>query len=157
MAIPANFEQAVFKPQSGSQKGARIQVHFNPVSLEFTITNTLKDQGNGNTKKQYVSKSTGKLSMQLVFDTTHSGDDVRVTTDKIGKFMQPDSQKIPPVILFEWGSYKFQGMVETFKETIDFFSPIGVPLRATVNLTISQQDEVFETTESRGYETPRSP
>src|SRR5262249_12880864 len=61
--------------------------------------------------------------------------------------------------LFEWGSYKFQGMVETFKETIDFFAPNGVPLRATVNLTISQQDEVFETTDGskRGFETPRSP
>src|SRR5262249_10866820 len=93
-----------------------------------------------------------------VFDTTHSGEDVRVTTEKIGKFMEPDSQKIPPVILFEWGSYKFQGMVETFKETIDFFAPNGVPLRATVNLTISQQDEVFETTDgSRGFETQRSP
>ncbi|HEU4386428.1 MAG TPA: hypothetical protein VFV34_01435, partial [Blastocatellia bacterium] len=158
MAKPANFEQAKFKPQSGPQKGTEIPVHFNPVSLEFTITNTLKEQGSGNKKKQYVSKSTGKLTMQLVFDTTHNGEDVRVTTEKIGKFMEPDAKKIPPIVLFEWGSYKFQGMVDSFKETIDFFAPNGVPLRATVSLSMSSQDEVFETTDgSRGFGTQRSP
>src|SRR4029450_499595 len=53
-------------------------------------------------------------------------------------------RKVPPVVLFEWGNYKFQGMVETFKETIDFFSGNGVPLRASVNLTMSEQDHVFD-------------
>jgi hypothetical protein len=50
---------------------------------------------------------------------------------------------VPPVIVFEWGTYKFQGMMEAYKETLDFFAPSGVPLRASVNLTLSKQDEVF--------------
>ena len=36
------------------------------------------------------------------------------------------------------------GMVEQYKETLDFFAASGVPLRASVNLTLSSQDVVFE-------------
>src|SRR5687768_15723760 len=141
---PENFAKAYFEPETGGQSG-RVSIHFNPVSLQYAITNTLKDKGQGNKKKQYVSQSTGKLTMELVFDTTHTGEDVRVTTEKIGKFMEPDANKIPPVVTFHWGTYKFKGMVESFKETIDFFASNGVPLRSSVSLTMSQQDKVFDT------------
>jgi hypothetical protein len=153
MSLPENFERAFFQPETGSQRD-QIDVHFNPVSLQYVITNTLKDKGTGNKKKQYVSQSTGKLTMELIFDTTDTGQDVRVTTEKIGKFMEPDTEKIPPVVQFEWGTYKFKGMVESYKETIDFFAPNGVPLRASVNLTMSRQDNVFESTDGSSGFTP---
>jgi hypothetical protein len=35
-------------------------------------------------------------------------------------------------------------MVETYKETIDYFSANGVPLRASINISMSSQDDVFE-------------
>lgn len=153
MSLPDNFARAFFQPETGSQRD-RIEVHFNPVSLQYAITNTLKDKGSGNKKKQYVSQSTGKLTMELIFDTTDTGQDVRVMTEKIGKFMEPDTEKIPPVVQFEWGAYKFKGMVESYKETIDFFAPTGVPLRASVNLIMSRQDNVFETTDGSSNFTP---
>ncbi len=137
-------QKAFFKVLSGRNQNQEIPVHFNPVSLQYTVSNTLEEKGSGNSKKQYVSQSSGKLTMDLVFDTTHDGSDVRQITDKIAQFMQPDSQNAPPVVEFEWGTYSFKGMVESFKETIDFFAPTGVPLRASVNLTLSQQDKVFE-------------
>jgi hypothetical protein len=124
-------------------------VHFNPVSLQYTVTNTM-EESKGNDKKQYVSKSVGKLTMDLIFDTTHNGEDVRGYTEKIARFLEPDEKKAPPVILFEWGKYKFQGMVESFKETIDFFAASGVPLRSSVNLTMSRQDKVFEPSDTSG-------
>ena len=127
----------------------QLQVHFNPESLQYTITNTLKNKGKGNKKKQYVSKSTGKLTMDLVFDTTHNGEDVRLYTGKAAKFMEPTGgNKTPPIVKFEWGFYKFQGMVESYKETTDFFSAKGIPLRASINLTLSAQDKVFESSVS---------
>jgi hypothetical protein len=55
-----------------------------------------------------------------------------------------DNAAPPSVVLFEWGSFKFQGLVESYKETIDFFAPTGVPLRASINLTLASQDKVFE-------------
>ena len=143
MSEAAELTRAKFIPQSGKDKGKEIVVHFNPVSLQYTVTNTL-DKGKGNDTKQYVSQSTGKLTMDLIFDTTHNGEDVRIHTDRVARFMEPDENKIPPIVLFTWGAYQFQGMAESYKETIDFFAPNGVPLRAGVNLTLSRQDKVFE-------------
>lgn len=123
-----------------------LAVHFNPATLQYTVANTLDNKGNGNSKKQYVSQSTGKLTFDLVFDTTHNGEDVRIHTERVAKLMEPE-KKVPPVVAFEWGVYRFQGVVESFKETIDFFAPNGVPLRSTVNLTLARQDKVFEPTD----------
>ena len=147
---------ATFTPVTGN--GAPITVQFNPASLEYTVTNTLKEEGSGNTRKQFVTQSTGRLSMDLVFDTTHVGQDVRVLTEKLAKFMEPaggstaGGKRAPAVVAFEWGTYAFKGMVDSYKETIDFFAPSGVPLRATVNLALARQDKVFESGPSSSFD-----
>jgi hypothetical protein len=141
MSVP-ELARATFTPQIGKQPDP-ITVHFNPVSLQYTIANTMKE-GKGKQKKQYVSQTTGKLTMDLVFDTTQTGEDVRTHTARIARFMEPQkSTKVPPVVEFQWGTYRFKGMVESFKETIDFFAANGVPLRSAVSLTMAQQDTVF--------------
>lgn len=121
-------------------------VHFNPQSLQYTITNTLKNTGSGNSTIQYTGQSTGKLTFDLIFDTTSRGEDVRLHTVKVAKLMEPgnNKNKTPPTVMFEWGLYTFIGLVESYKETIDFFSFNGVPLRASVNLTLSSQKDVFK-------------
>jgi hypothetical protein len=124
-----------------------VSVHFNPASLQYTVSNTLKDQGSGSKKKQYVSQTTAKLTMDLVFDTTATGVDVRETTDKMAKLLKPhgpSGKQVPPLVEFGWGVYRFTGMVEQYKETLDFFAASGVPLRSSVNLTLSSQDVIFE-------------
>jgi hypothetical protein len=126
-----------------------INVHFNPASLQLQVSNELKDTRN-NERKQYVAKASAKLTMELIFDTTDTGDDVTQTTKKLQAFVAPPlsqqnhSQIPPPVVIFEWGRVKFKGIAESYKETIDFFSANGVPLRASVNLTLSRQDQVFD-------------
>jgi hypothetical protein len=57
MSIPANFTRAKFNIKSGSQQEQSVDVHFNPVSLQYAITNTMKEQGQGKSNKQYVSQS----------------------------------------------------------------------------------------------------
>lgn len=141
--------RASFKPLNGPEANQPFAVHFNPTSLQISISNTLEDKGQGKEKKQYVTKSSAKLSMDLIYDSTHDGTDVRLQTGKIAKLMEPakregDNAAPPSVVLFEWGSFKFQGLVESYKETIDFFAPTGVPLRASINLTLANQDKVFE-------------
>lgn len=147
----ANF--SVLDPTSGKPKGAPIDVHFNPVSLQFSITNQLDPQQRSKDKKQYVKESSGKLTMDLVFDTTDTGQNVRGATGKIAAFMQPDAKHVPPMVRFEWGAFAFQGIVESYKETIDFFSSNGVPLRASVNLTLSDQQKVFDQNAATGSRT----
>ncbi|MGE3509163.1 MAG: hypothetical protein AB7N65_09805 [Vicinamibacterales bacterium] len=124
-----------------------VTVHFNPASLQYTVSNTLKEQGSGSKKKQYVSQTSAKLTMDLVFDTTPSGEDVRETTDKMAKLLKPhgpSGKQVPPVVEFSWGLYRFTGMVEQYRETLDFFGSSGVPLRSSVNLTLASQDVVFD-------------
>ena len=127
--------------QAASEKP--VYVHFNPQTLQFAITNRLANTGSGATKKQFVSSATGKLSMETVFDTTGSGENVRLATARLGAFMMPGDNDTPPVVTFKWGVYEFVGMFESYDETIDFFSPDGVPLRATVKLAMASQDQVF--------------
>ena len=142
MPTSPNIVKATFTIQGS---GDSFDVHFNPQTLQYTITNNLKNKGSGNSTKQYVSDSTGKLTMDLIFDTTDTGEDVRLHTVRVAHLMEPaGSEKTPPVVEFEWGLYTFAGMVETYRETIDFFSADGVPLRASVNITLSSQDKVFE-------------
>lgn len=141
--------RASFKPLNGPEANQTFAVHFNPTTLQISISNTLEDKGQGKEKKQYVTKSSAKLSMDLIYDSTHDGTDVRLQTGKIAKLMEPakregDNAAPPSVVLFEWGTFKFQGLVESYKETIDFFAPTGVPLRASINLTLASQDKVFE-------------
>ena len=134
-----------------SKGGAKpINVQFNPVSLQLSVSNQLKDKGNN--QKQYIAKTTTKLTMDLVFDTTHTGMDVTLDTRKIQDMVSPQGapgksppkDPEPPLVQFEWGTIKFQGVAETYKETIDFFSANGVPLRSSINLSISRTDRIFD-------------
>jgi Contractile injection system tube protein len=136
----AGIERAKFTVISS---GEEIPVHFNPVSLQYTVANQMQQQGGGT--QQHVASSTGKLSMDLVFDTTHTGADVRLLTVKIAGLMKPDEkEKLVPTLRFEWGAYKFEGTMEGFRETLDFFSPTGVPLRAALSLSLAATDaQVF--------------
>lgn len=147
MSETAQFRRAKFTILTGPDKGS-FDVHFNPASLSYTITNNYQ-QTEGENKVQFVGSSTGKLTMDLIFDTTHDGEDVRVHTEKIAKMMKPadsqsDAERVPPKVQFGWGVYTFEGVVESYKETLDFFAPTGIPLRAAVNLTLSSQTDVFD-------------
>jgi Contractile injection system tube protein len=146
--------------------GPTLTVHFNPASLVYSIENSVQQQSAGPKKVQYVAQFSGKLTMDLQFDTTDTGDDVRTVTNQVALFMQasanasaaaqnsapPNSNgnssgpppAAPPVLCFQWGTYQFQGIMDSFKETIDFFSADGVALRALVSIQLSRQDNVFD-------------
>jgi len=124
-----------------------VEVHFNPASLAYTLSNALREEGEGAKKKQYVSQTSATLTMDLVFDSTDSGDDVREATDQMAKLLRPNGpsgKQVPPLVEFSWGAYSFSGLVSQYKETIDYFSADGVPLRSTVNLTLASQDVAFD-------------
>lgn len=136
---------------ANDRTGVSVTVHFNPESLELQLSNELKDV-KGNERKQYVAKTSAKLTMDLLFDTTDTGADVTGTTRTLQAFLAPplpESERErksipPPLVLFEWGTLRFKGIVESYRETLDFFSADGVPLRSSVRLTISRQDQVFD-------------
>lgn len=131
-----------------------IPVQFNPETLELVIRNELtkNEQRRRQQPPQYVTSTSATLAMALVFDTTTSGADVRGRTGAIAALMQPDrvtvegkKKRIPAVVIFEWSTFVFEGYISDYKETIEFFSPEGVPLRATLNLTLTQQEQPLPT------------
>lgn len=142
--------RARFRPITDGQPGEPLPVHFNPETLEYQLTNNIDQRGNSNSNKQYISQSTGKLTMQLLFDTTDTGTDVRSVTERLQALMKPKEEgrkRVAQVVQFEWGAFRFKGTFDSYKETLDYFSASGVPLRASANVTLSQQDGVFEPTE----------
>jgi Contractile injection system tube protein len=163
-----------------------IDVQFNPVSLRVSLSNTLKaSQSQGNTRAaQFVDKSSSTLSVELVFDTTYiettdsdgqdgdggqdgssqieQGSDVRQQTRKIAdKFLKPvesgSQMQAPSRVLFQWGSFEFIGMVQTYDETLDFFSEKGRPLRASVSLKLSEDRYQFRSSDSDALNAEQSP
>ncbi len=145
-----------------------VKVHFNPASLQYTVSNTLGPAGQGAGSRQFVSATVAKLTMDLVFDTTaenlsgevKGGEDVRSTTDKMVQMLKPvgtGNQKTPPSVEFSWGTYVFAGTVEQYKETLDLFSHDGVPLRAGINLTLSSDQPRFESTSAPASSADRKP
>lgn len=136
-----------------------LRVQFNPESLELTIRSAIGEnegakRGNAAARRQQppqvVSNTTVTLTLQLVFDTTTTGADVRLRTAPIAALMQPaeqqvgrETKKVPALVAFEWSSFVFEGAISDYKETIDFFAPEGLPQRATLSLTLTQQDKPF--------------
>ena len=162
-AAPATIEKAKLKLASPSPYYPDVEVHFNPQTLVYSVENSSSQTASDPSKKQYTGKFSGKLTVDLQFDSTDTGDDVRLDTKKVAGFMKPgksgqstasqntstntpnDTPSLaPPVISFNWGAFKFQGTMDSFRETIDFFSSAGTPLRALVSISLSQQDVVFD-------------
>jgi hypothetical protein len=168
--MPATPPQLVKATLSsvGSGPSNSVEVHFNPASLVYSVENSVSQQSSNPKKVQYVAQFSAKLTMDLQFDTTDTGSDVRTVTKQVAYFMQasgnasataansapqnPDGggssggppPAAPPVLCFQWGSYQFQGIMDSFKETIDLFSADGVALRSLVSIGLSRQDLVLD-------------
>lgn len=145
-------------------EGQQVSVQFNPDSLKLAFANQIQnnnpsssggaagsgDQGSGTSGRQFIGAGTTKLNVQLWFDVGAGGegeavDDVRRLTQKVIYFITPkplasDRTKfVPPGVRFAWGSFVFDGLVDSIEESIEFFSPEGKPLRASIALGLSQQ------------------
>jgi hypothetical protein len=141
-----------------AQMSKAITVHFNPESLKLSYTVTVKaDTGSKNSSDQAAqqsSSSSAKLAVDLVFDTTDKFEDQQddadvvksVTSKIIAAFVAPPApdgaSKGKPIpanpCLFLWGTFQFVGLVDSFNQTLEFFSASGVPLRASVSLSLTE-------------------
>ncbi|WP_157270196.1 CIS tube protein [Azohydromonas aeria] len=152
MRIPDEHKAKLYKVNQaspGQEPNAdspdAVVVQFNPTSLSYSVQNTLEKKGRDANAKQFVAQTTAKLEFDLSFDSTHDGSDVRGETDRIKQFLNPGDKKgnkdqAPPLVGFRWGTFQFKGIVESFKENLEFFSAEGVPLRSTLKIGLSAQD-----------------
>jgi hypothetical protein len=157
------IERAELREISWSESGevqdgpaeSTVAVQFNPASMKLGYANQ-KAGGDqrGGSAIQYVGKGTTKLSLELLFDVTgelrsgQEADDVRKLTSKVVRFMTPspsgeEDKFVPPGVRFVWGSFLFDGVMDSLNETLDYFSSDGRPLRSTIAVEISQQEIQF--------------
>lgn len=142
--------------------GDEFEVQFNPETLTVAFSNQVAggDQAGGSAI-QFNSKGTTKLTFDLIFDVTdpkieerfngdkqpESRSDVRRITKLVSDFMQTErtgsgrnTRFVPPGVRFSWGTFRFDGVVDSLNEKLDFFSEEGVPLRSTISVGITKQD-----------------
>ncbi len=146
---------AKFKNEINEDKWTKVQ--FNPDTLKVSFANQLQQpSGSGDQRgsqaQQFVGAGTTKLAVQLWFDVTQDLGklpdviDVRQLTQRVAYFITPIGEPKndpktfkPPAVRFTWGTFQFDGIVESMEETLELFSFEGRPLRASVALAISQQ------------------
>lgn len=130
----------------------KVTVQFNPETLKVTYANQIstptapRNQG-GTPAHQFVGAGSTKLSLQLWFDVTAEMPagaperDVRELTQKVAFFITPDEQNnnIIPAVRFVWGSFVFNGLMESLDESLEFFSADGIPLRASMTIGLMRQ------------------
>ena len=158
MPEPVRLEKAEFRQLDASfqneiKPDTWVTVQFNPETLKVGFANQVKtpdgagDQ-TGPAARQFVGAGTTKLGLQLWFDVTALAEgaapenDVRKLTQKVAYYITPleeGDKLVPPAVRFIWGSFQFDGIVESLEESLELFSPEGRPLRASVSLNLTQQ------------------
>lgn len=141
-----------FERLDSAKQGAGIPVQFNPSTLKVSMANALStnEKPKNNSATQYLDKSSASLSVELIFDTTLEDTDVRLKTQALAEAFMKPTQKgkklvAPNRCLFQWGSFAFVGLMQSLDETLDFFSPTGTPLRASVSLKLAEDRYQFLT------------
>jgi hypothetical protein len=144
--------------QQVREVGDPIAVQFNPETLTVAYANqSAGGDQRGGSAIQYVGQGTTKLSFELWYDVTAPSpdqpdggeDDVRRLTEKVVDFIRPkvadtEDQFIPPGMRFLWGTFLFEGVVDSINESLEYFSEEGKPLRAKIGLSLSKQDIQFQ-------------
>ena len=158
--------------------GKIVEVQFNPETLKVSFANQIVQPNNagagtngagsqsGPASRQFVGAGTTKLTLQLWFDVNGPLPkekegilDVRELTKEVAFFITPVPEGenfIPPAVKFLWGSFHFDGLVDSMDESLEFFSKDGVPLRASMNINMSQQ-RIQEFSGKQGRRQPSGP
>jgi hypothetical protein len=146
-----------------SRAEEEIKLAFNPTELSFDKGVQLAEiniPGLNAPLQQFVRGQAEKLTVELFFDTTDHGMGANATsvtqeTDRIYALTRIEpAAHAPPVVRFVWGQVvpgrylppasgnqrreSFRGVVESVRHKFTLFSPEGVPLRATLTVTIRE-------------------
>lgn len=122
---------------------------FNP--NEYAVPYTSRWEGKKTEIPQYQGAGADNFTVTLFFDGYEAKQDVRLGIDGIQRLLllttpsvPQGSRNRPPVCLFVWGTFKFQGVIESIKVKYTLFLGDGTPVRAKADLTMRSVLEVKE-------------
>lgn len=153
MPVPALIE--VDPRDRGPNLLPVIPVLFNPP--EYTITKgaqiaEIAIPGIDAPILQFIRGQTRTLALELFFDGTRVGSsltrpgDVRLLLEPVVQLgrIQPNTHA-PPRIRFIWGvGLSFRGIVDNIQQKFTLFTPAGIPVRATLTLSIKEYKTLEE-------------
>jgi nucleoid-associated protein YgaU len=144
--------------------GDSVPCQFNPT--EYTLTKAVQSAeipipGLDSPLLQFVRGQAETMTVDLFFDSTDGGTGTTATavttlTDKVYEFVKIDpSTHAPPVCEFSWAAsgfpgshlsaslehqqrYSFRCIVESVRQRFTLFNPWGVPLRATLSVSLRE-------------------
>jgi hypothetical protein len=149
------------------ETGARIDCMFNPTTFAFSTSNNWNgpaEPGRDTPTLRFAGGAGGTFSLSLVFDTTGVGTTVTEYTNKLLTLMkidpalpgydEADSNGRPPWVKFHWGTHlhSFRAVINSANVTFTYFSAEGTPLRANVELSLTQ----YEPDDNWGRQNPTS-
>ncbi len=121
-----------------------IPVMFNPPEYQLQKSNQFAEigiPGLGSSLLQFVKGTAQTLTMELFFDTTATGLDVRLFTELVLVLTDINAEThAPPRLLFLWGSLAFPCVLESVTQKFDYFNASGLPLRASLSVTLKSYD-----------------
>ena len=135
---------------------------FNPSSYKVTKNSAFSGKGLDENKNYNVDQDNSKVTPaildipQLWFDTSETGtggvpQDVSKYTEALIEFAESTAARAssnfrdaqtakaaPPKVAFQWGTFRFLGVVESVNAKFVHFSPDGIPVRAQVSLKLKE-------------------
>jgi hypothetical protein len=139
-----NAKLIILKPET-YQEESTIDVMFNPAEYGYSRSISYANPQQG----QPIPNDFGfePFTVTLFYDTytneksLDKKEDVRVKyTEKIADLLKPSqaaqSTRHQPMCIFSWGSFNLKGKIQKVDQKFTMFLPNGIPVRATVTITI---------------------
>jgi len=117
-------------------------VLFNPEEYTVNKDNNFASQGIPGLSGpllQFVAGNMRTLEMELFFDTSEPGSDVRAQTQKVVSLLDIDSNlHAPPILLVSWSSLQFRCVLARVSQKFIRFLSDGTPVRARLTVTFNE-------------------
>jgi len=138
-----------------SSGATTLTCHFNPASLRVSLTNQFGEDP----PQQHAKPTSAKLDVEVIFDTSEEGTDVREFTDVLRRFATATGKEATQnknsqnkrdeanhsldFVTFTWGGSTCSGVIESLTETLDYWSSDCIPLRSTVQVSMKGDATAF--------------
>jgi phage tail-like protein len=117
-------------PAPGARRKAELRELDARLAKEINPDRAVTVQFNPSGLRLVTAEQAARLHLELWFDSPH--DDVREVTQRVAYFAGPP----PRPVRLRWGSFRFDGRVESLEESLELFSGDGRPLRARLALVL---------------------
>lgn len=98
----------------------------------------------GTSLAQQSLKDVRKLTEQVAYFITPKTSSGKPANTGAGADAMPEGTQLsPPAVRFLWGSFLFDGMMDSLEESLELWSADGLPLRASVSIALSAQRIIF--------------